>query len=92
MRSTPRRAEIAYAILTGDFDTFHAIASAEPWATDHYQALPRNLGANPGAIDGEEMGEMTRSALRLFRRDDNLGPFHRRSRSSAMTIRSSPTR
>jgi hypothetical protein len=71
-----RRAKIAFAILTGDFETFQAVAKQEPWTTDHYQSLLRSLGANPGAIDGVA-GDLTSLAVARFRRDYNLGLFHR---------------
>lgn len=71
-----RRAEIAHALVTGDFDRFHAIAKEEPWQTEHYQALLRAIGCNPGAIDGE-LGVQSKLAIAAFRDEYNLGLFHR---------------
>lgn len=69
-----RRARVFHAILVGDIEAFHAVAKQEPWGDDVYQALLRNLGCVPGAIDGE-VGPMTRRAIAEFRRLYDEGFF-----------------
>ncbi len=73
-----RRADIAFALLTGDFQMFRTAATEETWEDADWQALLRALGCNPGAIDGEP-GVLTADAIRAFRRDYNEGFFHRDS-------------
>jgi len=73
-----RRADIAFSLITGDFELFRSTALEENWSVDAWQSLLRAIGCNPGAIDGEP-GTLTQDAVRAFRRNYNDGVFHRDS-------------
>lgn len=77
-----RRADVAFALLTGDYPTFAAIAQAEDWPLSHYQVMLRVLGCNPTAIDGEP-GVQTDLAIAAFREDYNADAWHDEGRARA---------
>ncbi|MBC8070068.1 MAG: hypothetical protein IAG13_17145 [Deltaproteobacteria bacterium] len=74
-----RRAQAAYALLTGEYEPFAAVAATEQWGLGVYQSMLRVLGCNPGAIDGEP-GVQTSLAVNVFRRDYNRDAWHRGGR------------
>jgi hypothetical protein len=73
-----RRADVAFSLLSGDFDLFRRVALDEGWDVAASQSMLRAIGCNPGAVDGE-LGVLTRAAIREFRRNYNDGVFHRDS-------------
>lgn len=77
-----RRADVAFALLTGDHALFASVAEAEDWPLEHYQAMLRVLGCNPTAIDGEG-GVQTERAIAAFRADYNANAWHDEGRARA---------
>lgn len=77
-----RRADVAFALLTGDYPMFAAVAEAENWPLAHYQVMLRVLGCNPTAIDGED-GVQTERAIAAFREDYNADAWHDEGRARA---------
>ncbi len=77
-----RRADVAFALLTGDYPLFAAVAQAEDWPLAHYQVMLRVLGCNPTAIDGES-GVQTDLAIAAFRDDYNADAWHDEGRARA---------
>lgn len=86
-----RRAAAAYALLTGEYATFDAVARAEPWPMASYQVMLRVLGCNPSAIDGEG-GVQTAAAIAEFCRAYNRDTWHDEGRARVFgTIPASDT-
>jgi uncharacterized protein (TIGR02594 family) len=60
-----RRAEMAFAFLLGDLDTWKRVAKEERWGVWEQQAMLQSMGFYHGKVDGITGGK-TRAAIRDF--------------------------
>lgn len=66
-----RRGRALLAFLTLDASAYAAIGKEENWKLDLHQALLKQLGHDPGAIDGQD-GPKTQAAVKAFRKKQGL--------------------
>jgi outer membrane protein OmpA-like peptidoglycan-associated protein len=84
-----RRAQIVYAFLTGDHETFWKIAESENWGTWEFQSILHAFGMYVGPINGVET-EDTKTAMKKAVTHLNTKEgcdFQPESRFSLMQIR-----
>lgn len=66
-----RRARFVHALLIGGFGEWESLHSTENWGVEGTQVLLKDLGFDPGGVDGID-GPRTRSAVEAFQKEQGL--------------------